>query len=500
MVSLYACSGNGLQIILLLVVGSVVQVFPLVLHHRQSANDAFINNNSLAVASPRARETCRRLLNEETHFTIEVSVGTPPQKFELVADTGSDAVIVQSCVCQKISIECKSSEDCYKGTNFSSTFVPPEPDSRLRVLSFGSGDIVVAAATDIVRLGQESATMNKSLMLMVDRQLRMAQNFEGILGLGVPSEVEVEAPKALSGGVDPNGGNVPRKIKDKSSGNFSDPVPRFLEEAGINRFSICFNDNMEAGVMRLEPPKAPKMLKQVGFFHWAVELQGFSVGSASASRVGFCLDSAAEVGRDLACAAVPDSGTTLMMGPKKEIDLLFADICAKWTRCDPHLNHPRPEKAFVETLMQCSTWMTDKGLEEVPSLFIHVAGADGETQIIELSSWAYITVRLWEGKEICEPQFGAYDIFTMQYGSMWIFGGPLFYEFQVVFEHKPPSIGFEKASCGSCDDFGSSNITLGLERRTPRHMQKPPRMPTMSYSGSHALSKAERNGVARMLM
>jgi hypothetical protein len=142
-------------------------------------------------------------------------------------------------------------------------------------LSFGSGDIVVAAATDIVRLGQESATMNKSLMLMVDRQLRMAQNFEGILGLGVPSEVEVEAPKALSGGVDPNGGNVPRKIKDKSSGNFSDPVPRFLEEAGINRFSICFNDNMEAGVMRLEPPKAPKMLKQVGFFHWAVELQGF---------------------------------------------------------------------------------------------------------------------------------------------------------------------------------------------------------------------------------
>lgn len=470
----------GLLFIVVFVASRIVEVCPLVLHHRQGSSGVSEGRvAAVAGVGTHTQQSCRSLINEETHFTLEVSVGTPPQKFELVADTGSDAVIVQSCMCREFTDECKASEDCFTGTNASSTFVGPPPNSTLKVLTFGSGDIVVAATTDVVRLGQYEATMNRSLMLMVHRELEMEQHFEGILGLGVPSPVE--AADAPPGAGPPNGGG-PRKLKDNTTGNISEPVPRFYEEVGLDRFSMCFNDNMQAGVMRLEPPKAPQMLKQVGYHHWALEFQGFSVGSSGAPKVGFCKETSAEVGQDLACVAIPDSGTTFMMGPQEQVDKLFAELCMHWPRCDPEVNHPHPEKAFVQLISECGDWMTERGLEEVPSIHMHLAAADGETQVLELTSWAYITQRTgYDGADTCYPQFGAIEIYTMHHGSVWIFGGPLFYEYQVVFDSQPPSIGFEKGSCGSCgsEALNSSSISFSRAHRLPRSMNRPPRMPTM---------------------
>merc|ERR1719238_1888078 len=75
--------------------------------------------NEAGVAS-----TCAPLANKGSHFTVDIQVGTPGQTFSVVADTGSDAVIVPSCICKE-SGSCSKDDRCFRGTNKSSTFKMP---------------------------------------------------------------------------------------------------------------------------------------------------------------------------------------------------------------------------------------------------------------------------------------------------------------------------------------------------------------------------------------
>ena len=45
--------------------------------------------------------SCSPLRNHGTHFTVPVAVGTPPQTFNILADTGSNAIIIGSCACRQ---------------------------------------------------------------------------------------------------------------------------------------------------------------------------------------------------------------------------------------------------------------------------------------------------------------------------------------------------------------------------------------------------------------
>lgn len=468
-----------------------VQVSSLTLGSHQSSQRNFRLSGSVSAS----KQSCSKLINMNTHFTVEISAGTPPQKFELVADTGSDAVIVQSCVCRKFTPHCKESEDCFTGTNKSSTFVAPPKKAKVEVLHFGSGSIATAIATDVVRLGTEEATMTDGLYLMINRALQMAGHFEGILGLGVPSWVEKAKSPPKIAGADPANQKKLQEVMDQARArtpkNETDKfAPRLLEEAGVERFSMCMNDDGKAGVMRLQPPSPPKMLKQIGYHHWALDFRGFSVGSSSAP-VKMCDKSKMKSHQDVACAAIPDSGTTLMLGPKEQVNALYADLCQRWPRCNDASSAPSDDErvaTFKSLVYQCNSWRdTKKGLKEMPSIFMHLAGADGVTQDLELSPWSYVMEsKTLSGEIFCEPLFGVWEQRTFLHGPVWIFGTPLFYEYQVVFgmpKNEPASIGFSEAACGSCGDGDKIGLVLdsGLRgvRRTPRIMSGKPRMPSI---------------------
>lgn len=484
-----------------------IPVASLVIHQRQST---FFSSGSDLALTGRAVEdgqSCQELVNMDTHFTIEVSVGTPPQKFDLVADTGSNALIVKSCVCEEASDECHpGTGECFVGTNRSSTFVGPTKGDSPRMFSFGSGDVVVYAATDVVQVGSARATMNESLFLMVNRELAIAGKFEGILGLGFPEHVQNAKTPPKIAGADP--ANQKRAVEEmkkveeqmkkdakKMGYNVSNQFassPRFLEEADVDRFSICMNDAGTSGAMRLQPPKASKMLKQIGYHHWVLDLQGMSVGSSEAP-VKICDKASKPAHQDTACAAIPDSGTTLILGPLELVDQLYAELCSRWPRCQDHStqNHSTEEKLepasiFRSLVSNCNDWIKDGGLKEVPSVFLHLGGADGQTQTIELTSWSWIIERKYpSGDVVCEALFGEWDRPTALHGPSWIIGTPLFFEYQVVFSTVSASIGFHDASCGSCDPMQDSTTTLmndrrfSPSRRIPRVMRGQPRMPTM---------------------
>lgn len=117
-------------------------------------------------------ESCADLNNQGAYFSIKVSIGTPmkgtkPQEFELVADTGSDSVIVTSCVCVKNQY-CDARDKCFQGTNRSSSFVLKEYTEKRGnettkapmgiSMTFGSGTVRSVIATDIVKVAGQATT------------------------------------------------------------------------------------------------------------------------------------------------------------------------------------------------------------------------------------------------------------------------------------------------------------------------------------------------------
>ncbi|CAJ1343879.1 unnamed protein product [Effrenium voratum] len=259
-------------------------------------------------APTEAPATCTSLKNHGSFSSAKVGVGTPPQYFELVADTGSDNVIVQSCIC-KDKHWCPSEfGKCFKGTGRSSTFSIEMEENEVGqegvtgfVMSFGSGDILVIKASDRVEVGTAAAFMNESLLLMVKQELSIRGQFEGILGLGRPHRSEI-ADKQVDG---------------------------FLKKAGIERFSMCFNQE-GPGVLGVNEPSAKEALQSVGSVHWGLDFRGISVGQDT-QNLDFCQEKGP--GMDTACGLIPDSGTTLITGPADEIEKLYEGICRQWPRC-----------------------------------------------------------------------------------------------------------------------------------------------------------------------
>ena len=151
---------------------------------------------SNATASVPGPETCQVLKNEETYSSIKVSVGNPPQSFQLVADTGSDNCIVKDCVCTQCLPEWGKA--CFVEPKKSKTFKVPlfkkeyyggekqGPSPARMAMNFGSGEISAEIASDQVSIGHINANMENGLLLMYDHSLEIRAHFEGILGMGRP--------------------------------------------------------------------------------------------------------------------------------------------------------------------------------------------------------------------------------------------------------------------------------------------------------------------------
>lgn len=414
---------------------------------------------------------CSALQNMGSHSTVQIQVGTPlrgtkPQLFDVVADTGSDSVIVPSCTCVA-DWQCNPDDKCFTGSNRSSTFklFMKEDYAQLIKITFGSGPIEAVVASDMVKVGSVQANMTNSVLLMVDNELDISGPFEGILGLGVP------------------------KQKVRNNTRDFDMPDSFLDVSGTTRFSICFNfpdaDGVSVdGALRLDAPLPHNSISlgSVGRLHWGLDFRGISIGDANAT-VAFCGHDEKTHEQETACGIIPDSGTTLMMGSETQIVKLFSDLCDKWDRCanyyaNQSLRHNVSVKkhiAFQDLLMDCDSWMTNEDLSELPPLHFHVAGKEGNQQLISLSGNDYVLLSMAEEvkivteklggvfpvrrkvgtgsfRKVCAPAFGSMEYNTILNGPVWIMGTALFYKYQVFYNLKtsPPSMSFVEEPCGSC--------------------------------------------------
>lgn len=455
---------------------------------------------------------CSPLKNHGTHFTVEIEVGTPGQKFDVVADTGSDNLIVASCICRD-SGRCRKEDKCFRGTNQSSTFKTPATQNGRTpalVLTFGSGQIEAVMASDVVKVGEVQTKMDDAVLLMVDQALSISGPFEGILGLGLPRTPEEDGmSKAPASPFAQHNGRSQALVHGKRPQGF-------LEHTGIRRFSMCFNDNQD-GVLRLGGPAEQGALGSIGQFHWGLDFRGISVGSET-TPVAFCDPSTKKAGQDTPCGAIPDSGTTVIMGDPTHLKSLFESLCDQWPRCKQESTNSSYQKyeLFQVLLLNCQDWMGNStapdgstgGLHELPPIFFHLAGAGGTQRTLRLDGNSYVfstredevhyvvkhlfgvfpvkvAVPTGRQRNVCIPAFASHQYTTVRNGPVWILGTPLFYEFQVGYDlqAKPPAITFADRPCGSCS--GPALIAGDAERergavahRLPREVHGPMRTPS----------------------
>lgn len=378
-------------------------------------------------------------------FTVQAGIGTPPQMFNVIADSGSNNLVIPSCLCNTAG-NCNKENACMIAKESSTLhFYDPAHNGSylIKDLMYGSGPIETVVVTDMAHIGPVKTEMSNQLLLMTDERLNFGGEFEGIVGLGVP---------------------------EASSGP---ATQTFMQMAGISQYSLCFNDEGD-GVFRMGTVPSSLVVKNIGTDHWGGDFRGMSVGDES-QPVLFCSEADMAEGQETPCGFIPDSGTTLMVGPAVHLERLFSSLCEGFSRCqEAAAQNPTVPKHMMlrHVLNDCSQWIEDPEATDLPSVFLHVVDHVGQHKTLEIppSQWL-IQSRAQEVREVtrhlgplvvteeiptgnletvCTPAFGVNEYRTQHNGPVWIIGTSLFYTFQVGFDTHAKTISFTEEPCGQC--------------------------------------------------
>lgn len=444
--------------------------------------------------------SCVPLRTGEDDATADIGIGTPPQYFHVIVDTGSNNLVIPSCICNDDG-QCDPQNACFH-MKASSTLELDEVSVNKQTgevgvlsdeLAYGSGEIETLVSSDWATLGKVGVYMNNELLLMIAKHLDFGGLFEGILGLGVPENAPGPATKT------------------------------FVQMAGINTYSVCLQPAPSKGVLRFGSAPDTNKVKNIGVEHWSGALEGMSVGNASAPIL-FCSPDDMLPPQTTPCSFIPDSGTTLMLGPAQDLLILYANICDEFPMCRSGVpgNSSMEEKAaYLKMLLgNCNDWLDHKGLDDLPSIFFHLNGVNSNSVILEMKPSNYVMQTTLEQVEVvnkevdgvtqtqefptgknvtvCNSAFGEIWMPTETHGPTWVLGTGLFYQFQVGYDIDANEISFG-TTCGSCENFearptslisGTSSEETRMEITThqmPRKFQGPFRYPKYNITTSKEL-------------
>jgi hypothetical protein len=414
--------------------------------------------------------TCTPLVNHGTHFGINITVGTPvagteAETFDVVVDTGSDSIIVPSCICVK-SGRCDPDAHCFVGANHSSTFHMQNATSdghiKAVMIMFGSGPIKAVPVSDRVVVGDLSADVDNGVLLMVDHQLQINTRFEGILGLGAP--VDNSSQPSTRGGQtgkvsfgqpqDPNmnsslhetdlahvrqpdpsqddsgQGTAPRQNEAAHPENeFKHLKGGFLQAVGVHTFSVCFNDGNAPGVLRLgtQATQTANTMTSMGKVHWGLGLMGISVGNQT-------IAGNATVASGTVSGGLPQIGNIIL--------------------CDPNAPSP-PSPQQQQQQQQSNHQSIIPGVEDMPSAGTEGAQSQLPTRIVRVGA-ARPGMRIPSSESTAqEPSFplsGPSDqipILGAGPDQIPILGAGLL---------ETPNVGTTATPCGAIPDTGSTAI------------------------------------------
>lgn len=214
-------------------------------------------------------------------YFIELSVGTPAQKFTVVPDTGSSNLWLYSSKCWSIPCFYHHLFDHSKSTSY-------KADGQAFDITYGSGGVKGTVGWDVAAIGDIKATMGFGEVTSASGISFDVSSMDGILGLAYDT-ISVDGLKTFMDNA---------SVTDKS-------------------FSMYLHDVAEESYMVIPGMDSENWTtidthKVVEQKYWALALSSVAVGTNKIDASKY--------------KAVIDSGTSLLVGPKELIDPLISGI------------------------------------------------------------------------------------------------------------------------------------------------------------------------------
>jgi cathepsin D len=323
---------------------------------------------------------------EDAQYYGPISIGTPPQKFNVVFDTGSSNLWVPSKSCSLLNIACKTHSK-YDSSK-SSSYVKNGTAFAIR---YGSGSLSGFTSVDSVSVGAVTVPNLEFAEAVKEPGVAfVAAHFDGILGFGYP-EIAVN-------------GMPPFFQAALASGAIKEP--KFA-------FSLATHGTVaQGGELVLGGVDSTKYTGDFTYTpvtikgYWQFAVDGITLGSDS-------------VGSDI--KAIADTGTSLLAVPKAT----FTSLVAKLPGVSP--------LAAGEYTVDCSK------ISEMPTLTFKIAGKDfaleGSDYVLQISSAGVTECLLgMMGIDVPAPR-----------GPLWILGDVFLRKYYTVFDYGNNQLGFATA-------------------------------------------------------
>lgn len=319
-----------------------------------------------------------------------IEIGSPPQKFRVLFDSGSSNTWVFGDDCE--------SPVCGKKRRFSpaqsSTYADDDHTISVR---YGSGEIQAALARDTFLVGGTLPVHDQVFGLVYEATGRAFDviDIDGIIGLAFPA-------------MSPTGSNP----------LFDSMIEQQVLASPVFSFA-CYPDDADDGTTstsRVIFGGVDHSAYEGNFVHvpvhgtryWQATMLGIDAGLSSVP--GICSEASP-------CKVAVDTGTSSITGPSWQLERLWR---------------------AVGVASDCSNF------ESLPPLEFRLAGVEeGEVVTITLLPTDYvIRVPDWTGtRETCQPAFAALDVPSPR-GPLWVFGDTFLRSYYTVFDRGNRTMSF----------------------------------------------------------